>query len=175
MSEVNISLFTADGLRQDLEKSDRDLTTLGVVFTSASVKAGYWIAYKTKEYNPKAGDSVQKNIQILEPGDELDLNFNPGSIYSVPTTRQTAVVFEHAYYGGSRKAFDDYGCPDVTALFPPGDIGGASSLIINQTKKWELFTETQYKGLVKTEEPGWYATPEEMKFPNDRLKSIRPR
>ena len=66
-------------------------------------------------------------------------------------------------------------CANVNPYFQSGKGEGVSSaIVLSKNQKFAIFTKPNYQGLQQQLEPDTrYATPDAMKFPNDRLQSLR--
>ena len=99
---MSLTLYVDGGGTADFQTSVKDLKSTAT-FDRAVVKVGTWIFYKYKDFNDKP-DNKESWVKLLTPGEhEVDIsNFN-GSVYLLPQQTEGIVLFEHSYYGGTRK------------------------------------------------------------------------
>ena len=99
---MSLTLSVASGATKDFKESEKDLKSIET-FTRAVVKDGTWIFYKYKDFNDKT-DNKESWIKFLTPSEhEVDISDVNGSFYLLPDQSQGLVLFEHYYYGGTRK------------------------------------------------------------------------
>ena len=79
------------------------------------------------------------------------------------------------YYFHNFVQWFEESCANVNPYFQSGKGEGVSSaIVLSKNQKFAIFTKPNYQGLQQQLEPDTrYATPDAMKFPNDRLQSLR--
>ncbi|KXJ15785.1 uncharacterized protein LOC110236905 [Exaiptasia diaphana] len=173
MAQHNITLFDADGLSYKFEGSSNK--TDDVNYVKITVTGGIWILYRNVDFNAsQAGGNASDILIFKEPVSELKLDFSPCSLFRCQDNVDSCTVFEHNNYGGQSKQYQE-ACFDICQDFPSGDPRGVSSIILWPNKDWELFTKENFTGGSKVVKNSWHPNPESMGFPNDKLRSLRPR
>ena len=101
---MSIRLYTdaASTLHQEFGNSSTNLQT-DVCFKRAVVMTGTWIFYTYRDYNDKEAGGNPSNYRILKPGSDEDISDVNGSMYLVKDAVEGIILFEHSYYGGTRK------------------------------------------------------------------------
>ena len=159
---AKIILYTKDNLSVTKKAEDPNLLEDGK-FVRAKVEQGQWILYTEYYYNPDTWGP--NSSQVLTEGEGVTaLNFTPTSLRPVETFGTDGVtLYKHNDYCGQDVAtYKDIMCIQI---------GGVSSMIISGAS-WKLYTKPYLDGASATRGPGKYANPDEMGFPNDKLKSI---
>lgn len=64
---------------------------------------GTWIFYTYSDFNDKEYGGNSSNYKILKPGADEDISDVNGSMYLVKDAVEGIILFEHSYYGGTRK------------------------------------------------------------------------
>lgn len=99
---MSLILYVAGGGTKDFQTSVKDLKSIAT-FARAVVKDGTWIFYKYKDFNDKP-DNKESWVKLLTPGEhEVDISNVNGSVDLLPQESEGIVLFEHAFYGGTRK------------------------------------------------------------------------
>lgn len=171
---MSIKLTDKYNLEKEFANSDKNLKKDGVEFLKANVSSGTWIFYTYANFNDKEAGGNSSNYKVVQPGAQVDISAVNGSMFLLPDQVEGILLFEHSFYGGDSKWFEE-SCPDVNPYFPSGKNGGVSSVIVlSKNQHFAIFTETNYKGLQQQLDGGaWCKDPDAMKFPNDRLQSFR--
>lgn len=103
---MSIRLYTdaASTLHQEFGNSSKDLQADDDVrFKRAVVMTGTWIFYTYRYYNKDQYGGNASNYKILKPGSDEDISDVNGSMYLVKDAVEGIILFEHSYYGGTRK------------------------------------------------------------------------
>ncbi|KAK3738709.1 hypothetical protein QZH41_006246 [Actinostola sp. cb2023] len=177
MTQRNITLFDERGLKYGpYEDSQSNLDT-NITYVKVTVTGGIWILYRNVEYNGSLLGSTSSDVIVIKnvvEGLSLSECFSPGSLKRCENNRDSCTVFEHNYYGGHDMQYTEASF-DVGKDFPANNPVGASSMIIWPNKDWELFTKANFQGGSALTKDDWHPTPASMGFPNDKLRSLRPR
>lgn len=100
---MSITLYTKDGLAEHFDNSNLDLKAKGD-FKRAVVTSGTWILYSYKDFNKAQPGATASNYRILKEGaDDKNISTVNGSMYLVQDEVEGFILFEHSYYGGTRK------------------------------------------------------------------------
>ncbi|XP_068678181.1 uncharacterized protein [Montipora foliosa] len=167
---MSLTLSVASGATKDFKESEKDLKSIET-FTRAVVKDGTWIFYKYKDFNDKT-DNKESWIKFLTPSEhEVDISDVNGSFYLLPDHSQGLVLFEHYYYGGTRKYYNS-DCDNLNQDFPSGKAEGVSGAIV-LGGKFDVFTKPNGGGVSSILTEGRYPTAPTMSIGNDRIQSIR--
>ncbi|XP_067038528.1 uncharacterized protein [Acropora muricata] len=167
---MSLTLYVASGATKDFQGSQTDLKSIAT-FKRAVVKDGTWIFYKYKDFNDKANNK-EKWTKFLKPSEhEVDISKVNGSFYLLPDQTQGIVLFEHFYYGGHRKYYNN-DCDNVNADFPSNQVGGVSGAIV-LGGKFDVYTKPNGSGVSSILTEGRYPTVTTMNIGNDKVQSIR--
>lgn len=132
--------------------------------TAESYGETVWFAYIRENYDDLM-DHDQYPALLFYSRETLtdDIKSAQGFDY---TGASEVILFPHYYWRGEGVSLKDSN-PDITDLFPPGDIHGLSSALV-VGGAWEFYTEINYGG--QKVELDNFAIPEEF---NDSIKSIK--
>ncbi|XP_066024762.1 uncharacterized protein [Pocillopora verrucosa] len=171
---MSIKLYDASSLSQEFSNSETNLKKDGVSFVKADVSSGTWIFYTHANNNDKEAGAGPSNHKVVGPGTDINISGVNGSMFLVPDQVEGILLFEHFFYGGTNKWFEE-SCANVNPYFQSGKGEGVSSaIVLSKNQKFAIFAKPNYQGLQQQLEPDTrYATPDAMKFPNDRLQSFR--
>lgn len=99
---MSLTLYVDGGGTKPFQTSVKDLKSTAT-FARAVVEVGTWIFYKYKDFNDRP-DNKESWVKLVTPNEhEVDIsNFN-GSVYLLEQQTEGIVLFEHSYYGGTRK------------------------------------------------------------------------
>ncbi|XP_022806141.1 uncharacterized protein LOC111343242 [Stylophora pistillata] len=117
------------GKHTSSQNSDKNLKKNGDEFLKANVTSGAWIFYTYANFNDKEAGSKSSNYKVVQPGADVDISAVNGSMFLLPDQVEGILLFEHNFYGGGSKWFEE-SCPDVNPYFPSGKGGGVSSVIV---------------------------------------------
>ena len=100
---MSLTLYVDGGGVKDIQDSVTDLNKFGATFARAVVHDGTWIFYKYKDLNDKT-DNKESWVKVIKPSEhQADISNVNGSVYLLPQQSEGIVLFEHFYYGGTRK------------------------------------------------------------------------
>ena len=109
---IKLYLETSGGPYHQFGDSEKNLHYDGD-FKRAVVTSGTWIFYTHSNYNDRQLGGQRSNIKVLTPGKDENISGVNGSMYLLNDATEGIVLFEHAFYGGTRMvsvyylAFDD--------------------------------------------------------------------
>ena len=104
---IKLYLETSGGPYQQFGDSEKNLHYDGD-FKRAVVTSGTWIFYTHSNYNDRQLGGQKRNIKVLTPGQDENISGVNGSMYLLKDATEGIVLFEHSFYGGTRKVSVPY-------------------------------------------------------------------
>ena len=104
---IKLYLETSGGPYQEFDDKKENLHDDGD-FKRAVVTSGTWIFYTHSNYNDRQLGGQKRNIKVLTPGQDENISGVNGSMYLLKDATEGIVLFEHSFYGGTRKVSVPY-------------------------------------------------------------------
>jgi len=163
---AKITLWTEAG-ESETFTSNQEKIDSSFNFEEAQASSGLWILYADEDYHPYC--PTAPTVQLLEPHTKVKLDFAPRSMRVISQSVPSITVFATTYYGGGSKIKTYFSsADDITDVFPDGDCGASSFIVINS--EWYLYQKVNFDGPHRTFGPGKYP---EVDGYNDLTKSLR--